>query len=95
MICGQQTSYYDLCPSGKVGMIFVVFKPHGTKMFFNIPMNEIKDKNLPFEDIVNKEALVIEERIQNSKCIKDRIIIINSNIYIMKPFNNKIQNRQF
>jgi hypothetical protein len=29
VICGQQTTYYDLTPAGKTGMVFVVFQPYG------------------------------------------------------------------
>jgi hypothetical protein len=41
VICGQQTSYYDLSLSGKTGMILIVFKPHGVKSFFNFPITEL------------------------------------------------------
>jgi hypothetical protein len=49
VICGQQTTYYDLTPAGKTGMVFVVFQPYGAGMFFKILMNEIADKNIAFE----------------------------------------------
>ena len=93
VICGQQTSYYDLVPSGPIGMIFIVFHPHGARMFFNIPMNEIKDKNLTYEYIVSNEALIIEEQIQNANCIKDRIIIIE-NYLTKKLYQNYCDNKR-
>lgn len=82
VICGQQTTYYDLAPSGKVGMVFVVFRPFGAGMFFKIPMHEIEDKNIAFEYIVNNEANEIEDKIQNASSNLDRIMIIEK--YLQK-----------
>ena len=43
VLCGQQTNYYDLAPTGKTGMIFILFQPFGAGMFFKMPMNEIQN----------------------------------------------------
>jgi AraC-like DNA-binding protein len=82
VICGQQTTYYDLTPVGKVGMVFVVFKPYGAGMFFKIPMNEIADKNIAFEHIVKIETCEMEDKIQNASSMEERICIIDN--YLVK-----------
>ncbi|MDO9276394.1 MAG: helix-turn-helix domain-containing protein [Lutibacter sp.] len=73
VICGQQTSYYDLSLSGKTGMILIVFKPHGVEPFFNFPINELLNKNLSVCDLIKNEAIVLEDKLFNSKNNKQRI----------------------
>ena len=74
VICGQQTSYYDLSLSGKTGMILIVFKPHGIKSFFNFPINELLNENLSMKDLTKNEASELEDKLFNSKNNKQRII---------------------
>ncbi len=74
VICGQQTSYYDLSLSGKTGMILIVFKPHGVKSFFNFPATELLNENLPLQDLAHHEAVELEDKLSNSSDNKQRII---------------------
>ena len=85
VICGQQTCYYDLGLAGNTGMIFVVFAPFASGMFFNIPMHEIIDKNIRFEDVIGKEADILEDKIQNAVNISERIKIIDD--FLMKSLS--------
>jgi len=66
VICGQQTSYYDLSLSGKTGMILIVFKPHGVKSFFNFPITELLNENLSLHDLLNNEVIELEDKLFNS-----------------------------
>ena len=82
VLCGQQTSYYDLSLSGKTGMIFVTFKPHGTKSFFNFPISELLNENLSMEDLMKKEAVELEDRLSNSINNAQRFFYLES--FLMK-----------
>ncbi len=73
VICGQQTSYYDLSLSGKTGMILVIFKPHGVKPFLNLPINDLQNKNLSMSDLIKNEAIKLEDKLINSKNNHQRI----------------------
>ena len=73
VICGQQTSYYDLSLSGKTGMILIVFKPHGVKSFLNFSANKLLNENLSLKDLVKYEAIELEDRLFNSTSNKQRI----------------------
>lgn len=74
VVCGQQVSFYDLCPAGKTGMILVMFRSCGAGMFFKVPMIEIAGQNVAFEYLVGKEADELEDKIlnasQNPECIQ-------------------------
>jgi len=73
VICGQQTGYYDLSLSGKTGMIIIVFRPHGVKPFFNFPITELLNENLPLRDLINNETIELEDKLFNSSDTRQRI----------------------
>lgn len=73
VICGQQTSYYDLSLSGKTGMILIVFRPHGVKSFFNFPITELLNENLSLQDLLNNETIELEDKLFNSPNNRQRI----------------------
>jgi len=73
VICGQQTSYYDLSLSGKTGMILIVFKPHGVKSFFNFPITELLNENLSLHDLLNNETIELEDKLFNAPNNRQRI----------------------
>ncbi len=78
LICGQQTTYYDLSLSGKTGMIFIVFKPHGLKQFFNIPMNELRNENLAMQELIKDEACKLEDKLLYADNNKQRIELLET-----------------
>lgn len=73
ILCGQQTSYYDLSLSGKTGMILIVFRPHGVKSFFNFPITELLNENLPLHDLIKNETIELEDKLLNAPNNKQRI----------------------
>jgi AraC-like DNA-binding protein len=78
VICGQQSSYYDLSLSGRTSMILIVFKPHGVKSFFNLPISELLNENLPLQDLIENEAPELEDKLLNSKNNNQRIIYLEN-----------------
>lgn len=90
VICGQQTSYYDLSLSGKTGMILIVFKPHGVKSFFNFPITELLNENLSLHDLLNNEAIELEDKLFNSPSNILRITLLEN--FLIKRL---IQNNEF
>ncbi len=90
VICGQQTSYYDLSLSGKTGLILIVFKPHGVKSFFNFPITELLNENLSLHDLLNNEAIELEDKLFNSPNNILRITLLEN--FLIKRL---IQNNEF
>jgi AraC-like DNA-binding protein len=87
VICGQQTSYYDLSLSGKTGMILIVFKPHGVKSFFNFPITELLNENLSLHDLLNNETIELEDKLFNAPNNRQRITHLE-NFLIKRLINN-------
>lgn len=67
IITGQQSSYFDLQATGKVGIFSVFFKPHGAKLFFSLPISELKDRSIALSDIAGRDSGQLEDEIMNSK----------------------------
>lgn len=78
VVCGQQTSFYDVCPAGKTGMILVMFRSCGAGVFFKMPMIEIAGQNVAFEHLIGKEAVEIEDQVLHASHNQERIQIIET-----------------
>lgn len=74
VICGQQTSYYDLSLSGKTGMILITFKPHGFTTFFNFSAKELSNENISLNLLLGNDANILENKLLNSYNNEQRII---------------------
>jgi len=91
VICGQQTSYYDLSLSGKTGMILIVFKPHGVKSFFNFPISELLNENLSLHDLLNNETIELEDKLLNSQNNRQRITLLEKFLIKRLIYNNEFE----
>jgi len=91
VICGQQTSYYDLSLSGKTGMILIVFRPHGVKSFFNFPITELLNENLSLQDLINNETIELEDKLFNSPNNRQRITLLENFLIKRLVHNNEFK----
>ena len=92
VLCGQQTSYYDLSLSGKTGMILVIFKPHGLSTFLNFPARELANENISLNDLFHNETAELEDKLLDSMDNNQRITILE-NFFIQKFNFNRYFNR--
>jgi len=70
---GQTNSYYDISPTGKIGLIAITFKPEAAKLFFKLPVGEIEDNFVAVDEIVGKQAKDLEYKLQTATNNNDRI----------------------
>lgn len=75
-LCGQKNTYYDASTMGNTGLLAVTFKPHGAKLFFNMPINLIQNLNVSLDDFLGKEGLEIGCRIADANDNLTRIRIL-------------------
>ncbi len=95
VICGQQTNYYDVSLSGKTGMILIVFKPHGIKSFFNMPITEILNENISLQNLANNEVNELEDKLLNARNNTQRIIHLESFLTERLTHNNDFQRIEY
>ncbi len=76
LFTGQSSEFYDISPTGKVGLIAVTFKPDAAKLFLKLPINEVENNFVALEDILGIAARNIEYELCISKSNSNRIQII-------------------
>jgi AraC-like DNA-binding protein len=78
IICGQRSIYYDIFPTGKIGILSAILKPEGAMMFLDIPVSEINNETLSMEDVFPKDAITLEDQLLNSRTNEHRIRILEA-----------------
>lgn len=75
---GQQNSYFDIALEGKTDLLSVVFKPFATKAFFNLPLSEICNQNIPLEYIWQSDYKELNNRMLDAETIDKKVEILES-----------------
>jgi AraC-like DNA-binding protein len=78
ILCGQKSIFYDIYPTGKIGIFSAVLKPEGAMMFFDIPISEVYNKTLSIQDIFLKDGETLQDKILNCRTNEERIIVFES-----------------
>ncbi|MDA3891702.1 MAG: helix-turn-helix domain-containing protein [Salinivirgaceae bacterium] len=78
LISGQQKRYYDLKVSGNISLFSISFLPYGAMMFFDIPLNELYDKNIPLKYIIGNRIIHLEEKLFEAASFKEKTKIVDT-----------------
>lgn len=76
IITGHLREYYDINVSGRLSLFSILFKPHGLSMFFNIPLIEFYNQNVPLKYILKHEILELEMKLYEAYSFTERIKVI-------------------
>jgi AraC-like DNA-binding protein len=76
MLSGQQKTYYDIVVSGKLSLFSISFQPYGAKLFFDIPLNEFFDQNIPIKCFLKDKAAELEYQLYESETFEKKIYTI-------------------
>lgn len=92
-VCGQSSGFTDLSTSDTLNMIVVVFQPHGTSAFFDIPLNEFYNQAISINDIEDKSLADLGNRIMdtadNQLCIDQIEQFLLKRLHSIKDYNYK------
>jgi len=80
-LCGQKNTYYDAATVGNTGLLSVTFKPHGARLFFDVPLDELQNTNLSLDDFMGKEGKEIGYKIAEAKTYKIKISILEKFLF--------------
>lgn len=80
-ISGQESRYSDVASTGDIEMIVVVFQPHAAKIFFNMPLNLLHDRNIAIEDLENAVLRDLAHRVEDSENHDTCIELIENYFY--------------
>lgn len=73
---GQSSSYYNIAPTGKIGLIAITFKPDAAKLFFKMPISDVENNFVALEDVLGSTVVNLEHKLQTAGENKERIQII-------------------
>jgi AraC-like DNA-binding protein len=73
ILCGQKKVFSNVTAPAGSGMIGVVFKPFGVRPFFNIPVCELTDSEIPLSDVIGKSGDELEDQLYHCSCFEERI----------------------
>ncbi len=88
ILSGHHASYYDMNIRGNLSMFSVSFYPHGAMMFFDIPLEEFYNKNVPLRYFL-KNSAHIEEQLSNANTFDARVKIIEKQLLNLLIKNQK------
>ncbi|MFW5830606.1 MAG: AraC family transcriptional regulator [Prolixibacteraceae bacterium] len=75
LISGQQKCACDLHINKNLSLFSITFQPLGAKAFFNIPMSEFCDRNIPLRFINRKFADKLESQLFEAKSFQKKIAL--------------------
>jgi len=70
LLSGQQKEYYDLRISGTLSLLSIVFQPHGLMVFFDIPLKELFNLNVPLRDLLDDSVSELESQLFEANSFK-------------------------
>ena len=76
LLSGQQKAYYDLRISGTLKLFSVVFQPHGLMVFFDLPLAELFNQNVPLGFILRDVVSELEGRLHEARSFSERKSIL-------------------
>ncbi|MDD4516211.1 helix-turn-helix domain-containing protein [Massilibacteroides sp.] len=62
-LSGQSVGYSDFIRTGKTDMICVTFRPHGARMFFQFPMNELFNRSIAIDVLGSPKLKELNDRL--------------------------------
>lgn len=57
--------FIDVQSTGKTDMLVVLFQPHGARAFFNLPLNEVNNRNVSVNDMDDRPLQQLAEQVRS------------------------------
>jgi len=89
IVTGQLKDHYDLLVKGTMNLFSVTFQPHGAMMFFNIPISEFCNQNIPLRYFFKEKVDEVEEQLYKTSCFQDKVTIIEN--FLMELLRRNIK----
>lgn len=70
---GQRTGYLDILPTGRVGLMAVVFTPVGVRDLLHMPLGELANGCYSLGEVLGKEGQELEDQIMTALGFDERV----------------------
>ncbi len=78
VLSGHQKEYFDIQITNQLSLFSIAFNPQGLMKFFNIPLNEAYNQNIPLKYIDKALELELFPKMQDADTFEQRVEIINT-----------------
>lgn len=65
-LSGQNIKYSDFIRTGNTDMISITFRPHGARMFFRLPMDDIFNQSVAIDALECPELIELDDKLMNT-----------------------------
>lgn len=89
VVVGQQQQYYDIHVHEKLLMFSVVFQPAGAMMFFDVPIKEFYNENVPLRYFLKAPVNELEELLFKANSFDERVALMDNFLMNLLEKNNK------
>jgi AraC-like DNA-binding protein len=72
LLSGQQKEYYDIRISGRLALFSIIFQPHGLMVFFDIPLKELFNQNVPLRYLLRDTVSELETALYEAGSFEKR-----------------------
>jgi AraC-like DNA-binding protein len=76
VISGQCAGYYDIEVTGNFSIFSVTFQPQGAMMFFDLPLSELYDLQIPLRYLYKIETDEIETSLYEARTFREKAVLI-------------------
>lgn len=89
VINGQQRQFFDLHITDKLLLFSVVFQPAGAMMFFDVPIKELYNRNVPLRYFLKAPIHKLEEMLYEANSFEERVGLMDGFLFELLARNNK------
>lgn len=93
LLSGQLKEYYDLKVAGHLSLFSIIFQPHGLMAFFDLPLRELFNQNIPLRYILKDVVGELEDRLYESRTFESRKEIVET--FLLKRIRKSRKKYEF
>ncbi|PKP35246.1 MAG: hypothetical protein CVT98_10275 [Bacteroidetes bacterium HGW-Bacteroidetes-15] len=93
VLSGHQKEYFDIQITNHISLFSMAFHPQGLMKFFNIPLNEAYNQNVPLKYIDKALEKELFPKLQDAENFEQRVEIANT--HFIKILGKNLQNFEF
>jgi AraC-like DNA-binding protein len=90
---GHQKEFFDIQIANQISLFSIAFHPQGLMKFFNIPLNEAYNQNIPLKYIDKVFEKELFPRLQDAETFEQRVEIVNT--HFIKLLSKNYANFEF
>ena len=93
ILSGQQKQYYDIHITDKLFLFSVIFQPAAAMLFFDLPMHEIYNQNVPLRHFFKGSLEKLENELFEAKSFVEQVKLMNN--YLFKQLRQNYKSFEY